>query len=147
VTGLRVINLDNAGLPALADALFAAGLPNSDIGDAGRLFFRFENELGIAGYGGLEGGNADRLMRSVVVPPGRQGCGMGRAIVADIEREAAAMGAERLHLLTTTAAAFFSGIGYQVADRTSAPAIIAASAEFTSLCPASAVYMIKTLEI
>ena len=57
MTGLRVINLDNAGLPALADALFIAGLPNSDIGDAGRLFFRFENELGIAGYGGRATGS------------------------------------------------------------------------------------------
>jgi len=54
-------------------------------------------------------------------------------------------GAARLHLLTTTAAAFFRSAGYQDADRGDAPPSIRASREFSSLCPASASYMVKDL--
>lgn len=52
---------------------------------------------------------------------------------------------ERLHLLTTTAAPFFHVLDYAITDRASTPASIAASAEFTTLCPANATYMTKGL--
>jgi len=62
-----------------------------------------------------------------------------------IEQHARAVGIVHLHLLTTTASAFFSRHGYGAAERQSAPAAIAASREFTSLCPANASYLVKTL--
>ena len=82
---------------------------------------------------------------SIVTAPGRRGQGLGRALLAALEAEARRHGAERLHLLTTTAAPFFSRYGYQAADRATAPDAIAASREFASLCPASAAYMTRTV--
>ena len=53
---------------------------------------------------------------------------------------------QRLHLLTTSAAPFFTQLGYQQRDRAEAPAGVALSEEFKELCPASAVYMTKTVK-
>ena len=55
------------------------------------------------------------------------------------------LGVERLHLLTNTAAPFFRANGYAEADCIAAPPMIAASREFTTLCPASATYFVKAL--
>ena len=48
-------------------------------------------------------------------------------------------------LLTETAEKFFRAIGYEVIDRRHVPEEIKQSAEFRSLCPASAVCMTKLL--
>ena len=68
-----------------------------------------------------------------------------RALAASLEHEARKLVVQRLHLLTTTAAPFFGTMGYAAADRHAAPPVIAASREFTSLCPASAAYLVKAL--
>ena len=62
-----------------------------------------------------------------------------------LEAEAARLGAVRLHLLTTTAAALFQVLGYRSAERAAAPPGIAATAQFTSLCPGSATYLVKRI--
>jgi amino-acid N-acetyltransferase len=54
-------------------------------------------------------------------------------------------GIRRLVLLTETAASFFERLGYAVIDRQSVGAAVKESAEFRSLCPASAVCMTKSL--
>jgi len=61
------------------------------------------------------------------------------------ELAARRLGAERLHLLTDTAAPFFRVNGYAEADRAAAPPAVAASREFTALCPASATFLVKAL--
>ncbi|WP_010124871.1 arsenic resistance N-acetyltransferase ArsN2 [Sphingomonas sp. KC8] len=142
---LRAYRIDQAALGELASALAAEGLPVSDLGEPGRIFFRFEDGA-LAGYGGIESTGPERLLRSLVVVPGRRGAGLGSAMLAALEREAVELGVERLHLLTTTAAQFFRAHGYTDTARTNAPAPIAASAEFTSLCPASATYLTKNLD-
>ena len=145
MTGLRITPLKPDALDDLADALAAAKLPVADLGEPGRRFFRFDDKAGAAGFGGIEGESADRLLRSLVIAPDRRGAGLGRAMLALLERAADDMGVRRLHLLTTTAAAFFRAAGFADAERNDAPAVIAASHEFATLCPASAVYLVKTL--
>ena len=54
-------------------------------------------------------------------------------------------GVQELCLLTTTAEHFFERLGYQRAEREAAPASIRGTSEFTTLCPASAVFMRKRL--
>lgn len=54
-------------------------------------------------------------------------------------------GVERLHLLTASAARFFVAQGYQPRDRSLAPMSISETAQFRSLCPASAAYLSKCL--
>lgn len=141
---LTATSLGPDEIAKLASFLETANLPSADLADPGRLFFQFEADR-LVGYGGLEGGGADRLLRSIVVLPDRRGHGLGRALVATLERQARNLGVERLHLLTTTAAPFFRTLGYADADRGAAPPAVAASREFTALCPASAAYLVKAI--
>jgi len=144
VTKMAAALLDPGELAGLAWCLDAANLPSADLADPGRLFFRFEANS-LVGYGGLEGEGADRLLRSIVILADRRGHGFGRTLVTTIELQARNRGVERLHLLTTTAAPFFRALGYTDADRGAAPRAVAASREFTALCPASAAYLVKAL--
>lgn len=142
---MKATRLDPGALSDLTAMLVDAGLPASDLAEAGRTFFRFDDN-GLTGYGGLEGDGADRLLRSLVVVPDRRRTGAGGTMLGVLEKEAVMLGVGRLHLLTTTAAEFFKANGYGVADRLTAPASITASREFRSLCPASATYLAKTLD-
>lgn len=129
----------------LIAALEAAGLPTDDLHEPGRRFFRFENGEGLVGYGGLEQVGPDALLRSMVVPDGGRGGGHGGTILSWLEAEAAGQGADGLYLLTTSAAVFFQRRGYSVALRSAAPPSVAASRQFSGLCPASATFMFKEL--
>jgi N-acetylglutamate synthase-like GNAT family acetyltransferase len=144
VTALIATRLDPDELTGLACLLNTASLPSADLAETDRVFFRFDADC-LVGYGGLEGEGADRLLRSILVVPDRRGAGIGRTLVAALEQEARGLGVERLHLLTTTAAVFFRALGYAAADRHAAPSAIAATREFTLLCPASATYLVKAL--
>ncbi|MGE0093013.1 MAG: arsenic resistance N-acetyltransferase ArsN2 [Alphaproteobacteria bacterium] len=137
---MRMIEL--TGTEELARALRAAGLPTEDLGRPGQVFWRFSEDEGRGlGFAGLEGEGPDRLLRSVVIDPAARGRGHGRALVDAIAREAASCGVANLWLLTLDAAPFFAKAGFVPVARDLAPAGIAASAEFKSLCPASAVCM------
>lgn len=145
MTELVTAPIDPANLNELEDELSAAGLPVADLGEPDQAFFRIHDDAGTVGFGGLEGQGADRMLRSITVVAGRRSSGLGSTILARIECEARRLGVERLHLLTNTAARFFRTNGYSDADRHSAPVSIAASREFTTLCPASATYLVKAL--
>lgn len=138
---IRAERLTN--LTELATAMERVGLPTADLDQPGRVFFRFMEAGRTLGYGGLEGGEPDMLLRSVAADAPGQADG-GR-IVAALEREAAALGATKLHLLTNTAARFFQARGYTAADRATAPEPIRDCEQFRSLCPASAAYLVKPL--
>ena len=84
------------------------------------------------------------MLRSLVVLPIRRGQGYGRLLVERLE--GVADGAvDRLHLLTNGTAELFRALGYVDADRDRAPAFIAATAQFTSLCGPRATYLVKDL--
>lgn len=126
-------------------ALDAANLPTDDIDLAGRTFFELSDDQGPIGFVGLEGDGADRLLRSLVVLPSRKRQGHGGLLVAHVEAAAKRDGVERVHLLTTTVADFFRARGYRDAERADAPDAIRATAQFSSLCPGSATYLVKEL--
>lgn len=126
-------------------ALDAARLPADDLNQPGRSFFELSDENGSIGFVGLEADGADRLLRSLVVLPSRKRQGYGGLLVAHAEAVARRDGVERIHLLTTTIADFFRARGYEPADRADAPSAIASTAQFASLCPGSAVYLVKDL--
>lgn len=131
--------------PDLIAALEAVGLPTDGLHEPGRRFFRFEDDVGLIGYGGLELIGPDILIRFMVVVDDRRGAGLGAALLAWLETEAADRKASALYLLTTSAADFFQRYGYAVLPRSAAPAAIAATAQFSALCPASAAFMFKEL--
>lgn len=135
---LQIVDGDDAGLIA---TLRGAGLP--DPGD-GRYFIAHEHG-GLVGYVGLEGEGRDLLLRSLVVLAGLKAQGLGSRILTAVEAVASDLGGERLHLLTTTAEAFFARRGFVAADRASAPLAIRRTREFADVCPASAAYLTKDL--
>jgi amino-acid N-acetyltransferase len=126
--------------------LHECGLPTSDLDAA-----QFEHFL-ICGAGdqpggviGLELHGAHGLLRSLAVSPTVRSEGCGSALVAAIESQACALGLDDLYLLTETAEEFFAARGYVAVRRDLVPDAIRATAEFSTLCPDSAVVMCKVL--
>ncbi|NUT84787.1 GNAT family N-acetyltransferase [Pseudomonas corrugata] len=142
---MRMTALSRGELEPLREALLLAGLPADDLSLPGRRFFRFRQQDSDVAFGGIEGTGGDRLLRSLVVLEGRRGQGTGAAVLAALEAFAKNEGVERVHLLTESATDFFSAHGYQVQERSLAPAAISSTVQFKSLCPASATYLSKRL--
>lgn len=136
----------SAADPALLSALASEGLPTRDLGAPRQRFFAWEGDDGAAvAHCGWEGRGEDRLLRSLVVSRRARGRGLATRIVAALEHLAHADGAQRLWLLTETAGPVFDRLGWRRAERDDAPEAISGSAEFTALCPASAVLMVRDL--
>jgi len=137
------------GRPPLLTAttlLDAEGLPTSDLTDAHLEHFFFSGLDGLpTGLIGIELYGADALLRSLVVASSARRMGVGASLVKHAEHYAASRGVRSIYLLTTTADAFFSRLDYRRIDRERAPASIAQTHEFASLCPASSAFMVKTL--
>lgn len=144
LTAIPLAVWERDGLEA---ALSKAGLPAGDLKEAAPRFWRFSVADDIpAGFGGLEIYGSDALMRSVVTLPPLRGRRIGAAIVTALEAEARLAKCRTVYLLTTTAQPLFEKLRYGVIDRAQAPAAIRASAQFSSLCPASAALMMKRLD-
>lgn len=134
--------------PQLHAALAAAGLPTDDLPDPGRRFFRYDTLSGLClGYGGFELYGHDVLLRSIVVPAAQRGQGVGRSILPLLMRRAFDAGARKAWLLTTTASGFFERAGFKPADRATAPATILGTRQASSLCPASAAWLSRSLTL
>ncbi|BAN49304.1 arsenic resistance N-acetyltransferase ArsN2 [Metapseudomonas resinovorans] len=132
-------------LPTLVQALQEAHLPDDDVALPGRVFFAFQFDGQHIGYAGLEIYGPDALLRSVLIVPQQRKRGLGSQVVSEVEKLAHRAGIERLHLLTTDQAPFFERIGYVLTQRQLAPADIASTLQFKSLCPSSASYLWKSL--
>ena len=130
---------------AILALLAQSRLPTSDLVSSRPEFLVAHAGGKLVGIGAIESLGAAGLLRSVAVIPSRRKSGLGRDIVLRLERQARESGMRELILLTETARPFFEHLGYEVIDRSAAPAAVQASAEFTSLCPQSAVCMRKPL--
>jgi|SRR6185312_10596661 len=131
---------------ALAVLLQAADLSTEDITPEMLEHFLVAHlERALIGCAGLEVFGETALLRSVAVDEAHRGTGLGKELVAAAEDLARKEGVQQLYLLTTTAEAFFSGLGYRKATREEAPADIAGTEQFSNLCPSSSSFMVKTL--
>jgi len=132
--------------PAVIGLLRACGLPTDDLraGLAVR-WWGLRSGGHLVGVVGLETHGREALLRSLAVRPEAQGTGTGTTLVAHAEAQARRLGLTRLHLLTTTAEAFFARLGYARTERAAAPEAIARTAQFAGLCPSSAAFMSKEL--
>jgi amino-acid N-acetyltransferase len=134
---------DRAAIEAL---LRASALPVDDLAHAQIDFIVACDGGSLTGVGGLERHGDAALLRSLAVVPSSRGTGLGQALLRALEAHAAASGIRTLVLLTTTAAPFFAARGYSTIARADAPPAVQDSAEFRSLCPASATCMTKPIE-
>jgi amino-acid N-acetyltransferase len=126
--------------------LSASELPTADI-TARHLthFFGCGSDTELVGVVGLEVYGDAGLLRSLAVAAAHRGAGWGSRLAAHAERHAQDEGVKSIYLLTTTAEAFFLRRGYTRNPREEAPAAIKATQEFSGICPASSVVMVKHL--
>lgn len=133
--------------PLVRNLLLGADLPVEDLStDRMSDFLVYVDAGGIlAGAIGLEAHGQVALLRSLVVGDRVRGLGLGRRLVAALEDRARRAGLRELWLLTNDADGYFADLDYETAERAAAPDAIRGSAEFSSICPASAILMKKTL--
>jgi amino-acid N-acetyltransferase len=134
---------DQAGIKA---TLAACELPVEDLTPAALRHFWVMRDgpklVGVVGLGLL--GDVG-LLRSLAVLESYRGRGMGAQLADKAEDYARAQGVQTLYLLTTTVPDFFARRGYRRTHRDTAPAPLQNTAEFKSLCPESAVCMMKDI--
>lgn len=124
----------------LREALITAQLPTDDIRESGRTFFKARsNGSEVIGFSGIEQCASDFLLRSVVVLSGHRGRGFGKSIVEETIRFLDRNG--DVYLATTTAAPFFSTIGFSEVPRDIVPPAVLATRQLSSICPSSATIM------
>ncbi len=138
-------NATTADLPAIRALLERNDLPTGDLASSGARFTIACEGNQVIGTGALERFGKAALLRSVAVDPARHSQGLGRHLVKALELQARAAGITQLVLLTQTARRFFEHQDYHPVDRTQVPKAVQESAEFRSLCPASAECMVKLL--
>ncbi len=132
-------------LSYIRDLLQRAQLPVADL-ESSEVAFLVADLDGIpVGAVGLQIFGASALLRSLVVSDDRRNTGLGRALLSAAEDMARRMQVRELVLLTTSAGPWFARHGYAGCDRAQIAEAIRSSAEFTSLCPASALCMSKPL--
>ena len=118
--------------------LESSDLPTDDIEDPSiTLVGAFEDET-LVGVVGLQVCGANGLLRSLAVTPTRRNAAIARSLCERVFELAAARSMNSLWLLTTTAKDYFARHTFEVVPREQAPDSIRATAQFASLCPASA---------
>ena len=145
-SSLAVVAAGAADLAAIRALLAEAELPTADLADSSPIRFWLIREHGtLLGTVALERYDDVAMLGSLAVRPSRRGTGLGLALLEAAEQQATDAGIHTLCLLTTTAATLFARHGYERIERTDIPAEARQSEEFRSLCPASAICMIKQL--
>ena len=135
----------DADMMVARQLLSAAALPVADV-SIDRLALVAELDGEVAGLIGLEQFIDIGLLRSLVVPPANRSGGVGKALVAGLEKLAIEKGVNELWLLTIDADAWFAQLGYCTQERDAAPPAIQQTEEFSGLCPDDAVLMRKVLQ-
>lgn len=125
--------------------LAASALPIDDLADpAVELWAAIEGDqlLGTVGIQWLDG---SALLRSLAVAVDARARGLGATLCDAVIHAARSQGRTELWLLTTSARDYFSRRGFEVVARDQAPAALRQTAQFASLCPASATIMRRAL--
>jgi|KBSMisStandDraft_5_1062788.scaffolds.fasta_scaffold03900_10 amino-acid N-acetyltransferase len=130
---------------AVKRLLADCGLPDEDAGSHIEHFLIARTDDDVVGTVALEMAGPVALLRSLAVAEKYRGQGLAKLLYDRILAHAHARGIETLYLLTLTASAFFKRRGFTTAERSSAPKQIAATREFSTLCPDSAEFMVKDI--
>ena len=134
-----------AYLTAVENLLERSALPTAGVAACVDSLLVARSGAHVMGSAALERYGAAALLRSVAVYPTLRGAGVGQQLMEALLAKAQQSGVRDLYLLTTTAGDFFPRFGFQPISRAVVPATVKASAEFTSLCPDSALVMYLAL--
>lgn len=142
---VEILPADARDFNMISDALKQSKLVHQDLDPSLEHFFVARAGQQILGCIGLEWYGSTGLLRSMWVDEKHRNKGIAHALVTKLEEHACILGLKALYLLTETAEAYFGKQGYQLMDRNLTPEELKNSAEFKSLCPASAKLMFKLL--
>ncbi len=126
--------------------LEACELPGAGVDGHLAHFFVARSNGALIGVVGVEPAGEYGLLRSLAVAPAARREGIARMLCARAAGHAAEQRMRALYLLTTTAVAFFSKLGFAAIPRHAAPDAIRETLEFSALCPDSAVVMTKPVQ-
>ena len=134
---------------SIVKQLDIAGLPVRDLNlsHMSRFLVAQSSDGVLMGAIGLEQYGDQGLLRSLVVAENARGVGLGRELVARLEKFAGDLGVTDLWLLTIDADSFFRRIGFSIRDRDKVPYAVRSTSEFSELCPTSAFLMQKILRL
>jgi len=125
--------------------LLEVDLPHEDVSNHIHHFLLAKSNDALIGVVGLEVLGEFGLLRSLAVVSSHRGKGIGKMLYERILAYAHLQGIKELYLLTTTAEGFFSKLGYSKVERNNIPKPIQTTEEFHSLCPSTAVCMVKRI--
>ncbi len=120
-------------IPYIVELLRENGLPDSDIPEKRASLFLARSDQAVVGIGGVEILGEYGLLRSLAVLREERNKGYGQAITRGLIHHARMAGVTALYLLTTTAAPFFEGLGFERIGRDLAPEPITLTSEFLGL--------------
>jgi amino-acid N-acetyltransferase len=118
-------------------------LPYSDLPEKLNHFLVLEENNTLIACGGIEIYEKVGLIRSMAVNPASQNQGLGTIIYQYLLKHAMDNQLQSLYLLTETAEGYFLNKGFKKINRADAPKELAQSAQFSTVCPASAAFMMK----
>ena len=142
--GADDVNLEPAGAPdleAVVRLLSANHLPVADLESRIDAFLLAKRDGIVVGTVGLEIYGELALLRSLCVAEGHRSKRIGGALISAVASRALAQGVRELYLLTTGAAPYFAKRGFVQINRDQTPLEIRNTAQFSALCPASAICM------
>ena len=138
---------ESGDLERVTDLLGECGLPAGGVEEnLGKWFVVAEHEGEFVGVCGIEVSGVFGLLRSLAVSPSWRGRSVGHALVNDRIARARTAGIRTLYLLTIDADRYFDQVGFRRINRDAVPREIKNSLEFSSLCPETAVAMVRDLE-
>jgi amino-acid N-acetyltransferase len=133
-------------LAPVAALLEKYNLPASDLHSSKIDFIlAVTEEDEVIGCIGVEQYQSNGLLRSFAVEKAYRNQQIGKTLFDKLISLSVQNGITIMHLLTTTAEEYFGAQGFVLADRNAAPDSIKATAEFSSLCPSSSIYMNKRI--
>lgn len=144
---LKLIKAEKQDLKTITNLLQENNLPYQDIETDNKEFFLVYNDSLLIGIIGLEKFDNIGLLRSLAVKDNYKNKGYGTKICIAFMDYAKNEQINDLYLLTCTAKEFFEKIGFEVIERDSVPDVIKRTTEFSSLCPASAKCLVKTIQL
>jgi amino-acid N-acetyltransferase len=131
-------DLTDDDMPRAKALLASCDLPTDDLDDASIALVGAFDSSSIVGVVGLQSCGDVGLLRSLAVDAAHRDRGIARVLcerMFDVAREREM---RELWLLTTTAEAYFTRLGFTPIAREAAPAQVRVTAQFASLCPTTA---------